>query len=66
MLYFKSLIMGAERMKILKHDFSLKCLWGILGFILIGGIYFLSLADVDEVVVKESKNFFEYVRAVLK
>ena len=48
-------------MKILKHDFSLKCLWGILGFILIGGIYFLSLADVDEVVVKESKNFFEYV-----
>ena len=53
-------------MKILKHDFSLKCLWGILGFILIGGIYFLSLADVDEVVVKESKNFWNFVRAVLR
>ena len=58
--------MEVARMKILKNDFCLKCLWWVFGFILVGGIYFLSLADVDEVVVKESKNFFEFVRAVLK
>ena len=58
--------MEAERMKILKNDFCLKCIWAIIGFVVIGGIYFLSLADVDEVVVNESINFFDYVRTVLK
>ena len=38
----------------------------IVGVVIIGGIYFLSYYDVDEAVVSESKNFMEFVRAVLQ
>ena len=44
----------------------LNIVWMFVGIILIGGIYFLSYYDVDEAVVSESKNFFEFVRAVLQ
>lgn len=37
-----------------------------VGILLIGGIYCLSYFDIDEAVVSESKNFMEYVRAVLQ
>jgi len=37
-----------------------------VGILIIGGIYCLSYYDVDEVVVSESKTFFEFVRTVLK
>jgi hypothetical protein len=48
------------------HRLSLKILWLLIGVVVIGGVYCLSLYDVDEVVVSESKTFFEFVRTVLK
>jgi len=41
-------------------------MWMVVGVIIMGGVYFLSYYDVDEVVVSESKTFFEFVRTVLK
>ena len=58
--------MAVKREKKMKHDLCLKCLWGMVGFLIIGGIYFLSSNNVDEVVIKESKTFWNFVRAVLR
>ena len=44
----------------------LNIVWMFVGILLIGGIYCLSYFNVDETVVSESKNFMEYVRAVLQ
>ena len=44
----------------------LNIVWMFVGILLIGGIYCLSYFDIDEAVVSESKNFMEYVRAVLQ
>jgi hypothetical protein len=57
--------MEVARKKMLNRKL-LNIVWMFVGIILIGGIYFLSYYDVDEAVVSESKNFFEFVRAVLQ
>ena len=44
----------------------LNFMWLVIGAITIGGVYLLSYHGVDDVVVSESKNFFEFVRAVLR
>ena len=44
----------------------LNIVWMFVGILLIGGIYCLSYYNVDETVVSESKNFMEFVRAVLQ
>ena len=44
----------------------LNFMWLVIGGITIGGVYLLSYHGVDDVVVSESKNFFEFVRAVLR
>ena len=44
----------------------LNIVWMFVGILLIGGIYCLSYFNVDETVVSESKNFMEFVRAVLQ
>ena len=44
----------------------LNIIWMFVGILLIGGIYCLSYFNVDETVVSESKNFMEFVRAVLQ
>ena len=54
-----------KRMKVIKNN-CLNVLWLLIGAIVIGGIYLLSYHGVDEAVVSESKNFFEFVRAVLQ
>lgn len=41
-------------------------MWAFLGIIIIGGIYFLSSNNVDEVVLTEGKKITDYVRTVLK
>ena len=44
----------------------LNVMWMIVGVLIIGGIYCLSYFDVDQALVNESKNFMEFVRAVLQ
>ena len=44
----------------------LNIIWMFVGILLIGGTYCLSYFNVDEVVVSESKNFMDFVRAVLQ
>jgi len=44
----------------------LNIVWMFVGILLIGGIYCLSYFDVDQALVNESKNFMEFVRAVLQ
>ena len=44
----------------------LNIMWMFVGVIVMGGIYCLSHYNVDETVVSESKNFMEFVRAVLQ
>ena len=44
----------------------LNVMWMTVGIIVIGGIYCLSYFDVDQALVNESKNFMEFVRAVLQ
>ena len=58
--------MEAERKRRMSHKLALRILWLLIGVVVIGGIYCLSHHNVDEVVVNESKNFFEFVRAVLR
>ena len=65
MLYFKSLIMEAGRKKRMSPKL-LNIIWMFVGILLIGGTYCLSYFNVDEVVVSESKNFMDFVRAVLQ
>jgi hypothetical protein len=57
--------MGVER-KIRMSPRLLNVMWMFVGILVIGGIYCLSYYNVDEVVVSESKTFFEFVRAVLQ
>jgi hypothetical protein len=57
--------MEVARKKMLNRKL-LNIVWMFVGIILIGGIYLLSYHNVDEAVVSESKNFFEFVRAVLQ
>jgi hypothetical protein len=57
--------MVAER-KSMKAQIKINVMWMVVGVIIMGGVYFLSYYDVDEVVVSESKTFFEFVRTVLK
>ena len=57
--------MEAERKK-MKVQLQNNLMWMVVGVIIMGGVYFLSYYDVDEVVVSESKTFFEFVRTVLK
>ena len=44
----------------------LNIVWMFVGILLIGGIYCLSYFDVEQALVNESKNFMEFVRAVLQ
>ena len=44
----------------------LNIVWMFVGILLIGGMYCLSYFDVDQALVNESKNFMEFVRAVLQ
>ena len=46
--------------------FSVKVLWTVVGFILIGGVYLLSYNNVDETVVTEGSRIVDYMRTVLK
>lgn len=50
--------------------FSVKVMWTVVGFILIGGVYLLSYNNVDETVLSEGKRIMplvtDYVRTVLK
>ena len=46
--------------------FSLKVMWTIVGFIVIGGVYLLSYNDIDESVVTEGNRIVDYMRTVLK
>ena len=60
---------GRKRKMILKKRLQnnlLNFMWLVIGAITIGGVYLLSYHGVDDVVVSESKNFFEFVRAVLR
>ena len=57
--------MEAERKK-MKVQLQNNLMWMVVGVIIMGGVYFLSYYEVDEVVVSESKTFFEFVRTVLK
>ena len=41
-------------------------MWSLIGVIVVGGIYCLSVNNVDETVVTEGKKMSEYVRTVLK
>ena len=50
----------------MSHRICLRVLWMLIGIVIMGGIYFLSSNNVDEVVVSESKNFIEFMRTVLK
>jgi hypothetical protein len=45
---------------------GVKVLWTVVGFILIGGVYFLSYYNVDETVVTEGSRIVDYMRTVLK
>ena len=58
--------MEVARKKIMKNPKLLNIVWMFVGILLIGGIYCLSYYNVDETVVSESKNFMEFVRAVLQ
>jgi len=49
----------------MKHDLCMKCLWGIVGVIIIGGIYLLSYNNVDEMAINETNRLVYYLRAVL-
>ncbi len=57
--------MEVARKKKMNHKL-LNIVWMFVGILLIGGIYCLSYFDIDEAVVSESKNFMEFVRAVLQ
>ena len=50
----------------MSHRICLRVLWMLIGVVMIGGVYFLSSHNVDEVVVSESKNIIEFMRTVLK
>lgn len=49
----------------MKHDLCMKCLWGIVGAIIIGGIYLLSYNNVDEMAINETNRLVYYLRAVM-
>ena len=66
MLCFKSLIMEVARKKIMKNPKLLNIVWMFVGILLVGGVYCLSYFDIDQTMVSESKNFFDFVRAVLQ
>ena len=46
--------------------FSVRVMWTVVGFVLVGGIYLLSYNNVDETVVSQTTNFVNYMRTVLK
>jgi len=48
------------------NSIGLRCLWMLVGFMLVGGIYCLSYNNVDETVVSQTTNFVNYMRTVLK
>ena len=48
------------------NSIGFKCLWMLVGFMLVGGIYCLSYNNVDETVVSQTTNFVNYMRTVLK
>ena len=48
------------------NSIGFRCLWMLVGFILVGGIYCLSYNNVDETVVSQTTNFVNYMRTVLK
>ena len=52
-------------MRWMSHRFCLRVLWMMIGVIIMGGVYFLSSHNVDEVVVSESKAIIDYIRTVL-
>lgn len=49
----------------LRLNGSLKCLWLLVGIIIIGGIYLLSYNNVDQVAVKETSIIIEFLRTTL-
>ena len=54
--------MGVVKMKLNMSN----VMWGLIGIVIVGGIYCLSYNNVDETVVTEGKKMSEYVRTVLK
>ena len=51
--------------KMMKLSVSLKCLWILVGIIIMGGVYLLSYNNVDEMAVNETTRLVYYLRAVL-
>ena len=49
----------------MKLSVSLKCLWILVGIIIMGGVYLLSYNNVDEMAVNETTRLVYYLRAVL-
>ena len=50
----------------MKNPKLLNIVWMFVGILLVGGVYCLSYFDIDQTMVSESKNFFDFVRAVLQ
>ena len=48
------------------NSIGLRCLWMLVGFILVGGINCLSYNNVDEAVVGQTTKIVDYIRTVLK
>ena len=48
------------------NSIGLRCLWMLVGFMLVGGIYCLSYNNVDEAVVGQTTKIVDYIRTVLK
>ena len=58
--------MEAGRWKMMKNPKLLNIVWMFVGILLVGGVYCLSYFDIDQTMVSESKNFFDFVRAALQ
>jgi hypothetical protein len=58
--------MEVGRWKMMKNPKLLNIVWMFVGILLVGGVYCLSYFDIDQTMVSESKNFFDFVRAALQ
>lgn len=53
------------QMRWMSHRVCLRVLWMMIGVVIMGGVYFLSHNNVDEVVINESRTIIEFMRTVL-
>ena len=58
----KNILMGVVKMNLN----VVNLMWAFIGVIVVGGIYCLSVNNVDETVLSEGKKITDYVRTVLK